>query len=79
MSWLCCVLLLLLLLPAAGCCRVTPPPPDAQSLREPSVALGVIEVQLLGLVGLLMQHMHGDKPSLGCLKQIVQPCVLTCT
>lgn len=39
-----------------------PPEPDAQALREPDVALGVMEVQQLGLVPLLMQQ-HGVKPT----------------
>jgi hypothetical protein len=56
--WLCHVLPPLLLLLQGD----KPPEPDGQALREPDVALGVMEVQQLGLVGLLMQQ-HGYKPS----------------
>jgi hypothetical protein len=35
-----------------------PPEPDERTLREPDVAAGVMELQQLGLVGLLMQQ-HG--------------------
>jgi hypothetical protein len=45
----------------AVCCGLQgekPPEPDKRTLREPDVAAGVMELQQLGLVGLLMQQ-HG--------------------
>lgn len=64
----CCWLLqsvVFITLCVTGCCWVlcalqggAPPEPLAQCLREPDVAVGVMEVQQLGLVGLLMQQ-HG--------------------
>jgi hypothetical protein len=41
-----------------------PPEPDERTLREPDVAAGVMELQQLGLVGLLMQQ-HGVGVSRG--------------